>query len=72
MRGLGQSSRRFVLFRLHHIAALTSAPCLKRTCAKVMSNVRFTLEADIEGYSKEAISHSQHETPNSTQKKTSA
>ncbi|CAI4173389.1 hypothetical protein ALT1644_90020 [Alteromonas macleodii] len=26
------------------------------------------LEADIEGYSKEAISHSQHETPNSTQK----
>tara|TARA_B100001057_G_scaffold108567_1_gene106389 strand:- start:2191 stop:2403 length:213 start_codon:yes stop_codon:yes gene_type:complete len=29
-------------------------------------------EADIEGYPKEAISHSQHETPNSTHKKTSA
>jgi len=42
--------------------------CLKRTSALVVVNVRCTLEADIEGYSKEAISHSQHEWPNSTHK----
>jgi len=49
-----------------------SAVCLKRTCAKVMSNVRFTLEADTEDDSKKDISHSQHESPNPTHKKTSA
>ncbi len=40
--------------------------------AEVNVDVRYTLEADIEGYSKEAISHSQHEWPSSTHKKTSA